>query len=167
MQQNSTPTDLPRRRIGIAEHVIVSEPAVLTTSGLGSCVGIGLYDETGRGGFVHCMLPAAAETSNPNSSKPAKFVDTAVELLHEKLLAAGARPGALRAKLAGGSDMLGLSDDLTVGERNTSAAEDALATADIPLVATETGGQQGRSLKFETATGQLQVVAADGTTTVL
>lgn len=153
-------------RIGIAEHVVTTEPATLRTSGLGSCVGICLYDENGRGSLAHCMLPSAAESDDENP-KPAKYVDTGVRTLWDKLVEAGAAPREIRAKVVGGSDMLGFSDGPSVGERNVTAVRTELEERGVPIVAAETGGEQGRSIEFETATAQLSVAAADGSTTVL
>lgn len=156
-----------RRRIGIGECVVVTRPAVLATSGLGSCVGICLHDGQGRAGLAHCMLPSVTEAASPDPSRPAKYVDAGVEALHDALVDAGASPGAFRAKIAGGSDMLGLSDGPTVGERNVATARTELEERGIPIAASETGGGQGRSLAFEAATGRLRVTAAGGSETVL
>lgn len=166
-QKNPEDADVHRYRIGIGEHAVAAEPAVISTSGLGSCVGIGLYDGNGRGGLAHCMLPSATEAGNDDPEKPAKYVDTGIEVLRDELVEAGATPGRLRAVLAGGSDMLGFSDGPAVGERNVAAARTVLEERGIPILAAETGGEQGRSLTFETATAQLHVAAADGSTTVL
>jgi chemotaxis protein CheD len=166
-RQKRSESGAPRVHIGIAEHDLRTEPAVLETSGLGSCLGVCLYDDEGRGGLAHCMLPSVDDASDGNGTKPAKFVDTGVETLYEGLLDLGASPGAIRAKVAGGSDMLGLSDGPTVGERNVAAARAELDARDIPVVAERTNGEQGRSLAFETATGRLRVTAAGGSTTVL
>jgi chemotaxis protein CheD len=167
METNSEDTDIHRHRIGISEHVVTTEPAIISTSGLGSCVGIGLYDENGRGGLAHCMLPSAAEAGDDDLKKPAKYVDTGIRVLRNELVDAGADPGSLRATFAGGSDMLGLSDGPTVGERNVVATRTVLEEYGIPILAAETGGEQGRSMTFETATGRLHVAAADGSTSVL
>lgn len=159
--------DVHRHRIGIGEYVVVTEPAVLATSGLGSCVGVCLHDGRGRAGLAHCMLPSVAEAGDADPSKPAKYVDAGVGALRDGLVGAGASPGALRAKVAGGSDMLGLADGPTVGERNVATARAKLEALGIPLAASETGGGQGRSLAFEAATGRLRVTAAGGSETVL
>jgi chemotaxis protein CheD len=167
MKTTSEDAETRRHRIGIGEHLVATEPTVIATSGLGSCVGVGLYDENGRGGLAHCMLPSAGEAGDENPEKPGKYVDTGIETLHTKLVDAGTDPRNLRAKVAGGSDMLGLSDGPAVGERNVVAARTVLEQRNIPIVAADTGGEQGRSLSFETATAKLHIAAADGSTTVL
>lgn len=168
-RKETTPEDgdTDRYRIGISEYAVTTEQAVIETSGLGSCVGVGLYDEDGRGGLAHCMLPSATETGDDDPQKPAKYVDTGIRALYDELIDAGAHPGDLRAKFAGGSDMLGLSNGETIGERNVVAARAVLEERGIPIVATDTGGGQGRSLRFETATARLHVAPADGSATVL
>lgn len=158
--------DVQRHRLGIGDHVVVTKPALLTTSGLGSCVGVALYDDYERAGLAHCMLPSAAETDDEDA-QPAKYVDTGVDVLYDELTDAGAAAGGLRAKVVGGSDMLGFSGGPTVGERNAAAARAALEERGVPLVAADTGGEQGRSLEFEAATARLSVAAADGSGTVL
>ena len=45
-------------RVGIADMNIVKEPKTIRTSGLGSCVGVVLYDEKKKiAGMLHVMLP--------------------------------------------------------------------------------------------------------------
>ncbi len=62
--------------------------------------------------------------------------------------------------------MLGSSNGPTVGDRNAAAARTVLNERGITAAA-ETGGEQGRSLAFETATARLQVAWADRLTNVL
>ncbi|MFB6146723.1 MAG: chemotaxis protein CheD [Halobacteriaceae archaeon] len=151
---DSESADRPDRvKVGIAEYAVADGDTELTTSGLGSCVGVALYDpDSDVAGMVHVMLPAAAGSDGP----PAKFADAGVELLLAEMERAGADPDAIRAKIAGGSDMLDLeSDDLAVGERNVVAVENALATAGVEVVAADVEGDGGRSLVFRG--GDLQV----------
>src|SRR5581483_257702 len=75
------------------------------------------------GAMAHILLPSrslARDTSNP-----AKFPETAVPLLVERLVALGADPRRLVAKLAGGASMfaaLMLPGAVQMGERNVDAA---------------------------------------------
>jgi len=70
-----------RIKVGIAEYKVTTDTAVLTTSGLGSCIGIAIYDErSDAAGLVHIMLPTAEEMADGNR---AKFADTGVETLDE------------------------------------------------------------------------------------
>ncbi|MFB6134334.1 MAG: chemotaxis protein CheD [Halanaeroarchaeum sp.] len=142
-----------RIRVGVADLAATNGHRVLVTSGLGSCVGVALYDDGGVGGLLHAMLPAAP----PDAPNPAKFVDAGIRALLEEMADNGAKRGTIRAKLTGGSSMLNLGNGQPVGEKNVEAAIDALATHDIELVADETGGDAGRSVAFHPDTGVLEI----------
>lgn len=157
----STEPEAPNRlKVGIAEYEVTADEAELTTSGLGSCVGVALYDtESGISGLVHVMLPVADEMRD---GKPAKFADTGVELLIEEMESIGAAVETLEAKIAGGSDMLDFSKaDKSIGERNAEQVRNTLSSYDIPVVAADIGGDYGRSLLFEPTTGDLVVKSAN------
>lgn len=149
-----------RRKVGIAEYEVASDGAVLTTSGLGSCIGVAIHDpETGVSGLAHVMMPAAAEIEGGNA---AKFADTGTVLLVEELTAAGAEPDRLEAKIAGGSDMLDFSENgAGIGERNVETVRRTLSENDVSIAAEDVGGDHGRSLRFESRTGELVVKSAN------
>lgn len=151
--------ELERLKVGIAEYE-VTNGAELTTSGLGSCVGVAMYDDsTDVVGLVHVMLPTAEEMRD---GKPAKFADTGTELLIEEMLAAGANKNNLVAKIAGGSDMLNFSEGgAGIGDRNVEKVRETLNEHDVPLVAEDVGGDHGRSLRLEPETGDLVVKSAN------
>src|SRR4030065_1796462 len=90
--------------IGIAEFVVVHNPAVLITIGLGSCVAISLRDPVARfGGLSHILLPSIDESNNKNN--PMKFADSAIEMAVKMLLQKGCLKNRLEAKIAGGASM--------------------------------------------------------------
>ncbi|MFC7132892.1 MULTISPECIES: chemotaxis protein CheD [Salinibaculum] len=149
-----------RVKVGIAEYDVTTDGAVLTTSGLGSCIGVALHDpETGVSGLVHVMLPSADEMDDGNA---AKFADTGTELLVEELEAAGASTRRIEAKIAGGSDMLDFSESGTgIGVRNAEQVRETLSEYGIPIVGEDVGGDHGRSLRLESRTGDLVVKSAN------
>ncbi len=52
-------------RVGIADLNVATSPDKLITVGLGSCVGIALYDQQLRiGGLAHIMLPDSTQFNN-------------------------------------------------------------------------------------------------------
>ena len=106
-------------KVGMADLNVCKAPDGLTTLGLGSCIGLTLYDPVTKiGGMVHYMLPDSTKVSN-NSNK-AKFADTGIEELLKKVIAAGASKTRLVAKIAGGAKMFevsGLSDVGNIGAR--------------------------------------------------
>lgn len=148
-----------RIKVGIAEYEVTTNGAALTTSGLGSCIGVALLDDqAGVAGLVHVMLPTAEE----GEGNAAKFADTGVETLVEAMEAEGAERGNIVAKIAGGSDMLDFSNDgESIGSRNAERVREALEHYDIPLDGADIGGDHGRSLRLEAASGDLVVKSAN------
>lgn len=160
--EGSADADPERVKVGIAEYEVTDGNVELTTSGLGSCVGVGLYDErTSAAGLIHVMLPTADEMQD---GKPAKFADTGTELLIEEMERLGARTGDMVAKIAGGSDMLDFSEGGSgIGDRNVKQVKATLEERGIPIVGEDVGGDHGRSLRLEAATGELTVKSANRT----
>jgi len=153
-----------RHRVGIAEYAVSTTGATLTTSGLGSCVGVALYDErAGVAGLVHVMLPSA---TGPGE-EPAKFADTGTMLLVDELERAGASRRRLVAKMAGGSDMLDFSTGASIGDRNVQQVRRTLADCDVPIVGEDVGGEYGRSLRLDGDTGTLVIRRANRVETTL
>lgn len=146
-----------RTRVGIADFAVTTAPGVLTTSGLGSCLGIVLYDSAGVAGLLHAMLPEAT----PEYTSPAKFVDTGIETMLGEMREAGATRETVSAKIVGGSTMLDLTaSGGSIGDRNIDATRAVLAVRDVPIVAEDVGGEYGRSIRFDADTADLRVKTA-------
>ena len=145
--------------VGMADLNTASNDDRLITYGLGSCVGVVLYDQKRKiGGMAHFMLPSSLSASD--RSNKAKFADTAIPVLIDKLEKMGVPRSALIAKIAGGAHMFSSStssDVIKVGARNATAATDILRRLGIPIRANDTGGTYGRTIELLTATGQLHV----------
>ncbi len=133
----------------------------LSVVGLGSCVVIVLYDETSKvGALAHVLLPEPRYSTTPD--RKMKFASTAVPLLIEELVTAGARRDRLKARLIGGSSMFAdlLPDDRPIiGQHNVLAARAALAADGIPVVGEEVGGDYGRSIHFKLQDGSVRVTS--------
>ena len=144
--------------VGMADLKVAKAPDKLTTLGLGSCVGITLYDKARKiGGMAHCMLPSYKGFEGQNK---AKFVDSAVIELINHLVRTGASRGALIAKIAGGAHMFGYSqnnDLLKIGERNAAAGLAILKQLAIPVHANDTGGTRGRTIELDIDSGALKI----------
>ena len=137
-------------------RVLVSAEPVLLTTILGSCVAMCLWDDVaGLGGVNHFLLAEASEAGgSPRYARPA-FVE-----LRDQLVALGASPWRLRAKLFGGASLNpGASGASAIGLRNVEAARRLLEQAPIPVLAEDVGGCHGRKLIFETHTGHAWVRA--------
>ncbi len=146
-------------RVGIADMNIVKEPMTIRTSGLGSCVGIVLYDEAKKiAGLIHIMLPDSA-LGKLGRLNVAKFADTGIYALMERLKEEGVRPMSLKAKIAGGAQMFqfGSSDTIRIGPRNVEAVKKELQRLSIPLIAEDVGGSSGRTIEFDPATSLLNI----------
>ncbi|MHB1159397.1 MAG: chemotaxis protein CheD [Chloroflexota bacterium] len=147
--------------VGIGELRASRSPSeVLVAYGLGSCVGVCLYDPQAKvGGLAHVMLPNSAEAI---SQRPlGKFADCAVPMLLEEMVKLGVEPRRLICKIAGGAQMLtapGFSTNgFNVGERNVEAVKAALERHRVPLLKYDTGGNRGRTLAVHLATGKIMV----------
>jgi chemotaxis protein CheD len=133
--------------VRMGEIAVSSNPGdVLMSIGLGSCIGLALVDQRrGIAGLAHIMLPEAIAGGGPVG----KFADLAVPELVRQTTALGTSKPMLKAVLVGGAQMfsLGTSGALDIGVRNDAAVRDALAKERIPIVATEVGGSQGRTIR--------------------
>ncbi|NLK78346.1 MAG: chemotaxis protein CheD [Clostridiales bacterium] len=146
-------------KVGMADLNICKSPDMITTLGLGSCIGIALYDPVTKiGGLAHIMLPDS--TQMRNNTNIAKFADTGIEELVKRMIAAGASKSRLVAKIAGGAKMFevsGLSAIGNVGERNALASKAKLKQMGIPLKAEDTGLNYGRTVELYTETGEFRI----------
>lgn len=146
-------------KVGMADYKLSIHPGVLTTLGLGSCVGIALYDTSTRiVGLAHIMLPSSINARDKINL--AKFADTAIDSLIREMEKMGANRRKLVAKLAGGAQMFafhGKDDIMRVGLRNIQASKEKLQELGIPIIAEDTGGNYGRTIEFYSDDGRLLV----------
>ena len=144
-------------QVGIAELKVGGQPERLITLGLGSCVGVTLYDPVTRvGGLLHIMLPDSTQFSNV--TKPAKFADLGIPLLVLEIRRNGGRISNLQAKMVGGAQMFsGMNDNfvLNIGKRNVIMARQTLKSLGIKILAEEVGGNRGRTMILDTFSGKV------------
>lgn len=143
-------------KVGIADMRVAKSPDVLISYGLGSCIGISLYDARSKiGGLAHILLPKIENTKNKEN--PRKFADSSIKLMIKEMVARGAERARLVAKIAGGAHMFSLSNHIAsyVGDRNIEAVKTTLRDEGIPLIAEDTGGNMGRTMRLETETGNV------------
>ena len=123
-------------KVGMADLKTAKAPNTLTTLGLGSCIGLTLYDPVTKiGGLVHYMLPDS--TKLKNNTNIAKFGDTGIRELLRQVLALGANQRRLVAKIAGGACIL--------------------KELRIPLIAEDTGLNYGRTVELDCETGDFRI----------
>lgn len=148
-------------KVGMADLNYCEAPEAITTLGLGSCVGVVLFDQRRKiAGMVHVMLPDSTQIKN--NSNLAKFADTGIDELVKGLIKRGLSVSSLKAKIAGGAQMFNFSsnNDLTrIGDRNVEATKLKLAQLNIPIVAQDTGLNYGRTIVFYPEDGRLMIKA--------
>ncbi len=144
--------------VGVGTYHVASNPTKLICIGLGSCLGIAIWDRRSHlGGLAHAMLPYYKD--GRDKSNGAKYVDTTIYLMVDDMLDLGAKRHNLKAKLVGGAQMFSFlpSDTLNIGQRNIEAARKILNAERIPIVAEEVGGKSGRTITFDTVNGLIAV----------
>ena len=146
---------------GMADLNVCASPDSITTLGLGSCVGVVLWDPVVKVcGMVHVMLPDSSAITN--NSNLAKFADTGIDECLRQVLLKGAKKERLVSKIAGGAQMFSLNTSntmLRIGDRNVEAVMDKLRQLSIPLMARDTGDSYGRTVIFYPETGEYVIRA--------
>ncbi|WNR46667.1 chemotaxis protein CheD [Paenibacillus roseipurpureus] len=147
-------------KVGMADLNVARQTEVLKTTGLGSCVGVTLYDSRSKvAGMAHVMLPSS-EIAREGSLNIAKYADTAIPELIKRMEQLGANINKLEAKLAGGAQMFafaGNNDTMRIGPRNVESCKEMLNRYKIPILAEDTGANYGRTIEFYSETGVLVI----------
>lgn len=144
--------------VGIGESK-VSKTGILKTIGLGSCLGIAIYEMKLKvGALAHAMLPKS------NGVKSPKYVDSAVEISIEALESLGGDKRNMVAKIAGGAQIFKhlTLENLRIGDRNLEVAKESLREHKIRIISEDTGGTLGRTLYFFVEDGRLLVRYSNG-----
>ncbi len=150
----------PFTSIGIGEIGIIKEKGSLAIYGLGSCIGLILYNEIEKmAGLAHILLPGPRLPSDETKELPAKYANEAIDAL---LLALGIEKNEthkLSGGIIGGATIFSMGEDSTnsIGDRNVEEIRKWLMKARIKIVWEETGGVCGRSLIFSLPESTLKV----------
>jgi chemotaxis protein CheD len=131
--------------------------ASLAIHGLGSCVGVSLWDSRARvAALAHFMLPSGTAVD-----PPAKFVDGGILRLFSAFEAAGGSIRRAEVKAAGGAAVILLASGATeIGRRNADAVRTRLRESGLALTASDLGGTMARSIVLSAETGGLSVRSA-------
>ncbi len=144
--------------VGIAEYKVTHSPKKLMAYGLGSCVGVILYDLRAKvGGLAHIMLPSSRLYTQ--KATPGKFADTAIDVLVSEMESLGCHQMDLFSKIVGGANMFSSisQNPIPIGLRNVSAVREKLQERGIPILAEQVGGGQGRTVIFDIASGRVEI----------
>ena len=138
----------------VGEMAVLEGPGTLCASGIGSCVIVILYDPTRRvGALAHALLPTSPRPRDEKTCPAdAKYVDTAIDAVLERMKASGVKKKNLEAKIVGGANMFAAFQS-NVGGDNVAAARAKLKAEGIELVGEVVGGHIGRSVEFCVASG--------------
>ncbi len=155
---------MPQTLVKLAGCAVSKNPEeTLVVYGLGSTAAVILYDcESHAGGIVHYMLPDSANEAKSAEEYPAMFADVAIPLLLRSLTELEVHRETLKARLAGGSILMGQGISRSISEGNIAAAKRILSGLGIPLTAENTGGSHNRAIRLEIATGKVFVKRPDG-----
>ncbi len=147
-------------KVGMADLNVVGNSGILRTTGLGSCVGLTLYDPQIKvAGMAHVMLPSS-DIARESQINVAKYADTALPVLVDKLVDLGASKRRLVAKMAGGAQMFafaGSGDTMRIGPRNVESCKEMLKKLGISLYSEDTGANYGRTIEISSETGILTI----------
>jgi chemotaxis protein CheD len=132
-------------------NLFVTKESGLVTTLLGSCVSVCLFDPVSKvAGINHYLLPV----NEKNDLKIAKYGDTALAALLDKMLNIGAFRDTLQAKVFGGAELWVTSSySFYTGAKNLDVAFDFLKKQNIKVVSSKTGGNKGCKIIFDTGTG--------------
>ncbi len=137
--------------VAIGNCVWEKSPSTLYCKGLGSCLAISFFDiERKEGCLLHVLLPHCEQ-----SSKPFYYVNLAIIEIVKKFNNR-IKEGKIVTKLCGGATIFPLTGK-SVGEKNIESAKYWLSFYNIPIVAEDLGGNEGRNVVFELRSGNMLI----------
>lgn len=156
-------------RLGLGEYGSSrDQDTVYVAFGLGSCIGVALYDSSAKVGAMAHVVLSNSQTAvlRGGEFSPGRFADTSIPRLLSDMVAKGARREKIIAKIAGGADMFGLNNGkqgiLRIGEQNVDAVKESLKKHNVPLVAMDVLGRQGRTMQLFITDGRVTVRTIGG-----
>ncbi len=133
---------------------------ILTTVGLGSCVGVTLYDDLAKVGVMgHIFLPRSRERDA--GAPPGKYADTGIPAMIDEAVRLGAQRSRLKAKMAGGANLFPNlnANSTSIGTQNIEAVTEHLKKHGIAIIGKDVAGDYGRKMRFFVDTGVVTVTA--------
>lgn len=155
--------EIAAKRVHIiqGEYKVISDPDVVLSTILGSCVAACLRDPVaGLGGMNHFLLPGTGGTGGGDATRYGVHL---MELLINGLLKQGARRDRIEAKVFGGAKTIASFSN--VGEQNAAFAMEFLKDEGIPVISSSTGGEHGRKVEFWPVSGRARQYPLTGAET--
>lgn len=157
---------MSRIAVGIADLRTAGPGEVLAAVGLGSCVAVAIRDRSRlRGALAHIMLPQQSDGHRRAGENMRKYAEVAVPEAVRALELIGCRRADMEAKIAGGASIFDIgraAEGGDVGRRNVEAVTRALAEQGVPLLASDVGGREGRTVEFSVDSGELAIKTVRG-----
>jgi chemotaxis protein CheD len=142
-------------RVLPGDYYVTGDPDVTIATILGSCVAACVRDPfTGFGGLNHFMLPEGDSGEWNGIGAAFRYGNFAMEALINAVLKSGCARQNLEVKLFGGANMHG--SVAGVGQKNAIFAKRYLEMEGIPLTSADLGGEYGRRIHYNPATGKVQ-----------
>ncbi|MGM0502089.1 MAG: chemotaxis protein CheD [Bacillota bacterium] len=138
----------PTVEIFAGEYYATTKSNVVLTTLLGSCVAVCMLDKFNQvAGINHIMISSTANLEQMLLKQDSRYGIHAMELLINEMLKKGANRKRIKAKVFGGGRVLNSSKN-KVAYANVDFAVSYLQNEDIPILARDTGGEQGRKIYF-------------------
>ena len=142
--------------VGVAELQISSRPdGILSTVGLGSCLGVTCYDPARKtGALLHAMLPDSERHRREERSE-AMYLDTGIAALMAHMKQAGANVRLCEFKVFGGAQILRPTKLFSIGRQNVEMMQALVAKHGLTVRLWDVGGQLNRTIKLHLADGRV------------
>lgn len=146
-----------RRTIVQGDHAVATEPGIVLTTVIGSCIAVCLADPVARvGGMNHFLLGEPGREQLLERDDLQRYGIHAMEVLINAMMSHGAERARLRAHLYGGANMVaGLGN---IGGLNAQFARRFLATEGIVVAHEDVGGRSARRVEFLPHEGRARCV---------
>ncbi len=147
-----------RKRVflNIGQYYVTDQPNIISIVGLGSCVGVFLFDKYLRiGGGVHIALPE--RKGNKFGFGKGAYADFAINnqlVLFKKL---GSPLKHIKAVVIGGAEVIKHAR-FEIGNSNILAVKHQMLEKGIFMAYENVGGHESRSINFLTDTGGFQII---------
>jgi len=144
----------PMRRLTVAQgdSLASSDPDVVFTTVLGSCVAVCLHDgRAGVGGMNHFLLAEPRPIAGEDARLLNRYGVHSMELLINAMLKRGAIRRNLKARIYGGATMRqGLGE---IGNTNIQFARRFLSSENIEILGENVAGTSARRVEFRPVAG--------------
>ena len=91
-----------------------------------------------------------------------KFVNCSIVYMLQKFHEEGIKSNQIEAYLYGGSNIMKIGDENSIGNRNIEIARKMLSHFGLTILHENVGGSRGRSINFDTESGDIKMTFQEG-----